>query len=276
MAFENPLLKPSSTRQAALRYLFSDSPTDEASGTTSGLEGNLSPSQTAEMDAATNTIANIAANIASNGGEYDPSAGISGQADPVVALNALNSYGPTVSVVANALGLGGFVNLAQQSLSNQIDTALASLGGETTGQSSLGLSALGMGLGLMGVPGAGFISGANKDTISNATGFVSNFQNMAQLQGYIDAAKNPALQSQIASMIENPNTITPAQYGTLANYVAQTGNPNVTVGAPIISEVPTPTDLGMLSRGTTSNSYSGAGMSQTQASLRGDSGGYYG
>jgi len=63
--------------------------------------------------------------------------------------------------------------------------------------------------------------GKNSDTMANTAAFAGNFTTQAQMDGYISAATNPAMQTALESLIEDPTTITPAQYGTLGSSLNQ-------------------------------------------------------
>jgi hypothetical protein len=201
MAFENPFLQPSAVRKSALQYLWSDEP---------------------------------AANIAQNGGEYNADQGLDlANYDPVAALNGLSKYGDAVKGAAKFLGLGGIANIgvsfAEQKAANDIDTMLQALQGETSGQSNLTLSTIGAVAGVLGLPFVGAGLGANKDSVTNAYGLASNFDNVEQLSGYIKGT-DPAVQDIVGSMFTDWSTITPAQYGTVAQTVSSYVQDQVATG----------------------------------------------
>ena len=237
MAFENPFIKPSATRQSALRYLWSDEPTgdtaQQAMSTTGSVVDNaFSISDTAEK------IGAIAANVAQNGGEYNADQGIDlANYDPVAALNGLSKYGDAVKGAAKFLGLGGIANIgisfAEQKAANDIDTMLQSLQGDTSGQSNLTLSTIGAIVGVLGIPFVGADLGANKDSVTNAKGLASNFDNVEQLSGYIKGT-DPAIQNIVGDMFTDWSTITPAQYGTVAQTVSSYVQDQVAAGKSLV------------------------------------------
>jgi len=225
MAFENPFLKPSATRQSALKYLFSDEP--DTMTTSSGFQPSSSASivdNVFDISGSTDEISAIAANIFQNGGEFNAEQGFDvANYDPVAALNGLSQYGSIVKGALSFLGLGDLVgvgmSLAEQHAANNIDTMLQSLQGDTSGQSNLTLSTIGGIAGIVGVPFVGAGLGANKDSVANAKGLASNFQTVDQLAGYISGT-DPAIQTIVGNMFEDWSTITPAQFGTVAQEVS--------------------------------------------------------
>ena len=232
MAFENPFLKPSAVRKSALDYLFSDEPRNinqpSVSSSASVVDNVFDISSTADK------ISAIAANIAQNGGEYNSEQGMDlANYDPVAALNGLGKYGDAVKAAAKFFGLGGFANIgisfAEQKAANDIDTMLQALQGDTSGQSNLTLSTIGAVAGVLGMPFVGAGLGANKDSVANAYGLASNFDNVEQLSGYIKGT-DPAIQDIVGSMFTDWSTITPAQYGTVAQTVSSYVQDQVAAG----------------------------------------------
>lgn len=279
MAFENPFLQPSAVRESALEYLWSDAPEDSTQR-----QGGSIVNNAFNLEDSSNTIAAIAANVAQNNGEYNPGQSLNPEDyDPVAALNGLNQYGGIVKGVAGMLGFGGIAGLgmkyAEQKAANDIDTMLQSLQGQTSGQSNLGTTALGGVLGMFGLNPFGVISGANKDSVANAKGLASNFQTVDQLAGYITGT-DPAVQNIVGGMFTDWSTITPAQYGTVANQVGSYIQNKVASGMslPEAQRVAAnrfnPVDAGVPGNNPDESSsysqYSGAGESQTQAALRSD------
>ena len=192
MAFENPFLKPSSTRQAALKYLFSDEP-DTSS------DNNYSDNTSSIVDTAfsvsesTDTINNIAMNVARNGGEYNPNDNVTDvEYDPLAVLGAIDKYGNVITGIATALGVGGMAtfakSLAQQKAANDVSTMLTSIDGQLD-KSNLTASVVGKGLQMAGVPLANFISGKDSDSIKTATQIANMFEgDKNAFAGYIGMA----------------------------------------------------------------------------------------
>ena len=234
MAFENPFLKPSPTRQAALKYLFSDEPRTPATNVYQGSSSASVVDNAFSLSDSADKISAIAANIFQNGGEYNADQGLDlANYDPVAALNGLSKYGDSVKGAAKFLGLGGFANIgisfAEQKAANDIDTMLQALQGDTSGQSNLTLSTIGAVAGVLGIPFVGAGLGANKDSVANAKGLASNFDNVEQLSGYIKGT-DPAIQDIVGSMFTDWSTITPAQYGTVAQTVSSYVQDQVAAG----------------------------------------------
>lgn len=225
MAFENPFLKPSAVRKSALEYLFSDSP--DTMTTSSGFQPSSSASivdNVFDISSSADKISAIAANVFQNGGEFNAEQGFDvANYDPVAALNGLSQYGSIVKGAAKFLGLGSLVGMgisfAEQKAANDIDTMLQALQGETSGQSNLTLSTIGAIGGVLGIPFVNAGLGANKDSVSNAKGLASNFQTVDQLAGYISGT-DPAIEAIVGNMFDDWSTITPAQYGTVAQEVS--------------------------------------------------------
>ena len=231
MAFENPFLRQSSVRNSALDYLFSDEPEGDsvqAPTPSNNFADTPAVDQAFGLSENNATIGSIAANIASNEGSYNAEVGTSiAPMGAVETMNAFSKYGPAINGIAKQMGIpSGFIGLAHQSVANTIDAQMATMGGVTSGQNNLGLTGMGAAAGMLGGPigmlaglGLGAL-GKNSDTMANTAAFAGNFTTQAQMDGYISAATNPDMQATIASMITDPTTITPAQYGTLAGYVA--------------------------------------------------------
>ena len=232
MAFENPFLQPSAVRKSALKYLWSDEPAASDTYQTSSSASIVD--NVFDLSGSTEKIAAIAANIAQNGGEYNPEQGVDlTNYDPVAALNGLSKYGDVVKGAAKFLGLGGIagigISFAEQKAANDIDTMLQSLQGDTSGQSNLTLSTICAVAGVLGIPFVGAGLGANKDSVANAKGLASNFDNVEQLSGYIKGT-DPAIQNIVGDMFTDWSTITPAQYGTVAQTVSSYVQDQVAAG----------------------------------------------
>jgi hypothetical protein len=225
MAFENPFLQPSAVRQSALKYLFSEEPSETTITTGSQPSGSSSiVDNVFDISSSSDKISAIAANIFQNGGEFNAEQGFDeANYDPVAALNGLSQYGSIVKGAASFLGFGGLVSmgmsLAEQKAANDIDTMLQSLQGDTSGQSNLTLSTIGAVGGVLGLPFINAGLGSNKDSVANAKGLASNFQTVDQLSGYISGT-DPAIEAIVGNMFDDWSTITPSQYGTVAQEVS--------------------------------------------------------
>jgi hypothetical protein len=188
MAFENPLLRPSATRQAALQYLWSDEPesaiqASPAPSSSSSIAnffgvGEASPSTGQATPAAP------AAPTSSEGG--DSSSGIPvAEATPYGGL-----FGglPGLAVSAIGMGIPGFGAMygaasgyGGQVSANNLGTAMDAWGGDPNVSGSPALAALG---------GA---FGYTPEGLENAKAFASNFSNEANMAGYIAAATDPTI-----------------------------------------------------------------------------------
>ena len=193
MAFENPFLKPSATRQAALKYLFSDEPASESVMSNTGSSSSFADTFTSPSSSS-NTINAIAANVLANGGEYNADQGIdaSKPVDPFTTAIAFAKYGSAIKGAASLFNLGSFFNVAQQQNANDIITEMEKWGGEGADKSNVGLSILGAGLSFLGVPLAGFISGESKDAVAAVKGLASQFETPEAMKGYFTAADEQA------------------------------------------------------------------------------------
>lgn len=234
MAFENPFLKPSAVRKSALQYLFSDEPRTPSTNVYQGSSSASIVDNVFDLSSSSDKISAIAANVFQNGGEYNPEQGLDlANYDPVAALNGLSQYGSIVKGAASFLGLGSLVGIgmsfAEQKAANDLDTMLQSLGGQTSGQSNLTLSTIGAIGGVMGIPFVNAGLGANKDSVANAKGLASNFQTVDQLAGYISGT-DPTIQAIVGDMFTDWSTITPAQYGTVAQTVSSYVQDQVAAG----------------------------------------------
>jgi hypothetical protein len=188
MAFENPLLRPSATRQAALQYLWSDEPesaiqASPAPSSSSSIAnffgvGEASPSTGQATPAAP------AAPTSSEGG--DSSSGIPvAEATPYGGL-----FGglPGLAVSAIGMGIPGFKAMygaasgyGGQVSANNLGTAMDAWGGDPNVSGSPALAALG---------GA---FGYTPEGLENAKAFAGNFSNEANMAGYIAAATDPTI-----------------------------------------------------------------------------------
>ena len=190
MAFENPLLRPSNTRQAALQYLWSDEPE-------SAIQASPAPSSSSSS-----FIADLF-----GGGEASPSTGQATPAAPAAPISSegggsssgipvaeATSYGglfgglPGWAVSAIGMGIPGFGAMygaasgyGGQVSANNLGTAMDAWGGDPNVSGNPALAALG---------GA---FGYTPEGLENAKAFASNFSNEANMAGYIAAATDPTI-----------------------------------------------------------------------------------
>jgi hypothetical protein len=189
MAFENPLLRPSATRQAALQYLWSDEPE-------SAIQASPAPSSSSS------SIANFF-----GVGEASPSTGQATPAAPAAPTSSEGSdsssgipvaeatpYGglfgglPGLAVSAIGMGIPGFKAMygaasgyGGQVSANNLGTAMDAWGGDPNVSGSPALAALG---------GA---FGYTPEGLENAKAFAGNFSSEANMTGYIAAATDPTI-----------------------------------------------------------------------------------
>ena len=235
MAFENPFLKPSATRQAALRYLFSDEP--ESATESSSNDSYSIVDNAMGVPEANNTASNVIGNIANNEGSYNSDDGTdySGwvDANPVEALAAIQAHKGIALAALSFMGIPSIfgksaIAAAEQSVANSVlgvvDGFVNQYGGQTVEDGNpLGaaaLSALPFGLGKL----------AGSDSVAAARGLVDAFGTTGALTGYFSAALDPTVGQITGGMFSDPNTITPAQYGTVGQSVTGRIQSNVANG----------------------------------------------
>jgi hypothetical protein len=192
MAFENPLLRPSATRQAALQYLWSDepesaiqaSPAPSSSSSSSSSIANFFGVGEASPSTGQATPAAPAAPTSSEGGdsssgipvaEATPYGGLFGGL-PGLAVSAINMGIPGFGAMYGAAsGYGGQVS------ANNLGIAMDAWGGDPNVSGSPALAALG---------GA---FGYTPEGLENAKAFAGNFSSEANMTGYIAAATDPTI-----------------------------------------------------------------------------------
>jgi trimeric autotransporter adhesin len=216
MAFENPLLRPSATRQAALQYLWSDEPESAIQASpapsSSSSIGNFFGVGEASPSTGQATPAAPAAPTSSGGGENSSGIAVA-EATPYGGL-----FGglPGLAVSAINMGVPGFGAMygaasgyGSQVSANNLGTAMAAWGGDPNVSGSPALAALG---------GA---FGYTPEGLENAQAFAGNFSNEANMSGYIAAADSSTpigslTQAIAATQLGQTNAeMTTDQYGKL-------------------------------------------------------------
>lgn len=270
MAFENPLLKPSNTRQAALKYLWSDEPTGDTVVNTGSSSSGSVVADAFGVGALQDEAVAKALNIASNGGEYNPNDATDYAAkalsSPVEALNAFNDYGSKAISLLGFFGLpfaGAISAGIKQDLANNVMGLVNNFVAPYGGEVAEGKSPLGAGLSSMLPFGLGDKIGDNN--VESAVSLAQQFGTTGALAGYFTAGLDPMIGQITDGMIEDKTSITPAQYGTIGQAVSeriqsnvQSGmdlnaaqaeavnffNPNATIATPV-TETPlaTPTEI---------------------------------
>jgi hypothetical protein len=189
MAFENPLLRPSATRQAALQYLWSDEPesaiqASPAPSSSSSSIANFFGVGEASPSTAPAAPAAPAAPTSSEGGENSSGIAVA-EATPYGGL-----FGglPGLAVSAIGMGIPGFKAMygaasgyGGQVSANNLGTAMDAWGGDPNVSGSPALAALG---------GA---FGYTPEGLENAKAFAGNFSSEANMTGYIAAATDPTI-----------------------------------------------------------------------------------
>jgi hypothetical protein len=237
MAFENPLLRPSATRQSALRYLWSDEPestsTPQQQGTSFSIVDNVFG-----LTESTNTAGNVVGNIANNGGEYNPDDNTDysawAKASPIEALKAVQENKGLIKGILSAMGIpmaGSIIAAVEQNAANNVlglvSGFVSQYGGEVVEDGSLltaaGKAALPFGIGKL----------MSSDSVEASKGLVDAFGTTDAMAGYFGAALDPTVGQIVSGMIADPTTITAAQYGTIGQAVRSRIQDNVASGMPL-------------------------------------------
>lgn len=229
MAFENPFLTPSVTRQEALRYLWADEPTGDS------FQGSSSASivdNVFDLSKSTDKATNIIGNIANNGGEYNPDDTTNykdwAEKDPVAAFKTLQENKGLIKGTLSLLGVpfaGSIVAGIEQNEANNILGRVQAFVGQYGGQTTEKGSVIGEAIKAALPFGVG-----SSDSIEAAKGLVNAFGTAGAMDGYFTAALDPTIGQIVSGMIADPTTITPAQYGTIGQAVSERINNNIVSG----------------------------------------------
>jgi hypothetical protein len=237
MAFENPFLQPSAVRKSALQYLWSDSPESESAPQQQGTSFSLIDNVFGPTES-TNTAGNVVGNIANNGGEYNPDDnsdyGAWAKANPIEAAKALQENKGLIKGILSAMGIpmaGSMIAAAEQNAANNVlglvSGFVSQYGGEVVEEGSLltaaGKAALPFGIGKL----------MSSDSVEASNALVDAFGTTDAMSGYFGAALDPTVGQIVAGMIEDPTTITAAQYGTIGQAVRGRIQDNVESGMPL-------------------------------------------
>lgn len=219
MAFENPLLKPSNTRQAALKYLWSDEPT-----------GDTVMQQTGSVVADAFDVGNLttdavakAINISNNGGEYNPNDttdySLEATQNPGDAWRAFDKYGSKAIGLLGALGLpfaGSIKAYAQQELANNYGNMIGAyvepFGGQLPDERNPLLAGA---LAAIPVIGGKF----EADNVESLRALRDQFSNDVNTRGYFAGGVDPGVGKIVAGTVKDYNTLSPDAYGEKANQV---------------------------------------------------------
>jgi hypothetical protein len=219
MAFENPLLKPSNTRQAALKYLWSDEPT-----------GDTVMQQTGSVVADAFDVGNLttdavakAINISNNGGEYNPNDttdySLEAIQNPGDAWRAFDKYGSKAIGLLGALGLpfaGSIKAYAQQELANNYGNMIGAYVEPFGGQLPDGRNPFLAGA-LAAIP---IIGGQfEADNVESLRALRDQFSNDVNTRGYFAGGVDPGVGKIVAGTVKDYNTLSPDAYGEKANQV---------------------------------------------------------
>jgi hypothetical protein len=215
MAFENPLLRPSNTRQAALRYLWSDEPESEAQPAPSSSIADFFGVDTgaAQADPTAPVQADPTAPV--QGGGESTGEGASGKTTPYGGL-----FGGLPSLVVKGInaavpGFGYLYGAAQgvagAEAANNLQAEMEKWGGNpNVGTSKVAAGIMGM-------------FGQTPEGLENAKAFASNFANEANMVGYITAISDPTI-GKIAdqTITQSGGQYNANDYGKVAADIANT------------------------------------------------------
>ena len=223
MAFENPLLKPSNTRQAALKYLWSDEP---AGDTVVNNGSSSSASVVADAfgvgDLTTDAVSK-ALNISNNGGEYNPKDttdySLEAIQNPGDAWRAFDEYGSKAIGLLGALGLpfaGSIRAFAEQELANNygkmIGAYVEPFGGQLPDERNPLLAGA---LAAIPIIGGQF----EADNVESLRALRDQFSNDVNTRGYFAGGVDPGVGNIVAGTVKDYNTLSPDAYGEKANQV---------------------------------------------------------
>jgi hypothetical protein len=223
MAFENPLLKPSNTRQAALKYLWSDEPTgDTVVNTGSSSSGSVVADAFDVGNLTTDAVAK-AINISNNGGEYNPNDttdySLEAIQNPGDAWRAFDKYGSKAIGLLGMLGLpfaGSIRASAEQNFANNFGNMIGAYVEPFGGQLPDGRNPFFAGaLAAIPVIGGKF----EADNVESLRALRDQFSNDENIRGYFAGGVDPGVGKIVAGTVQDYNTLSPDAYGEKANQV---------------------------------------------------------
>lgn len=234
MAFENPFLKPSSVRESALAYLWSDSPQDMP------MESGSVVNDVFKVSDSVPIAQNVLGNIVANSGEYNPddSTDYSSytQNNPVEAWKAYDQYGTKVLSQLGRMGVpftSAIGSALEQSFANNYNDLIGNLvnqyGGETMGKTSPGMAALAR-LGVSTIPIVGNFIDTKSEDFKTMKSLRDQFGTTDATTGYFSAALDPTISQIAQGMFEDPTSVTPAQFGTVGSEIQNKIYNNVASG----------------------------------------------
>lgn len=223
MAFENPFLKPSPTRQAALKYLFSDEPRTPATNVYQGSSSASVVDTAFGVDNYTNIAITNALNIANNGGEYNPNDttdySLEAIQNPGDAWRAFDKYGSKAIGLLGALGLpfsGSIKAAAEQQFANNYGKMIGAYVEPFGGQLPDDRNPMVAGA-LAAIP---FIGGQfEADNVESLRALRDQFSNDVNTRGYFAGGVDPGVGRIVAGTVKDYNTLSPDAYGEKANQV---------------------------------------------------------
>lgn len=223
MAFENPLLKPSNTRQAALKYLWSDEPTgDTVVNTGSSSSGSVVADAFDVGNLTTDAVAK-AINISNNGGEYNPNDttdySLEAIQNPGDAWRAFDKYGSKAIGLLGMLGLpfaGSIRASAEQNFANNFGNMIGAYVEPFGGQLPDGRNPFFAGsLAAIPIIGGQF----EADNVESLRALRDQFSNDENIRGYFAGGVDPGVGKIVAGTVQDYNTLSPDAYGEKANQV---------------------------------------------------------
>ena len=207
MAFDNPFLRPSATRQSALRYLWSDEPESVVPPTPTEINvfgTGESPTQATPTSVAPASIGDSSDSTGVTTAEATPYGGLFGGL-PGWAVKGINMGIPGFGAL-----YGAAAGYAGQTSANTLGEAMEAWGGEPNVSGNAALAALGGAVGY------------TPEALENAQAFAGNFSNETNMAGYISAVDPSSALGSLTQAIaatqmgQNVSDMTADDFGALA------------------------------------------------------------